>query len=75
MEVINLEIESLANQGKYEEVALEQDEKIMMKNEIRRQLRLEKYGTEDCFIEKSASEMFCCPTHITGIDSLTPEYM
>jgi hypothetical protein len=69
----NLEIESLVKQGKYEEAALKRDEMMKLKNEIHRQLRLEKYGTEDWFIEKSASEIFCCPTDIAVIDSLITE--
>jgi len=73
-EVINLEIESLAKQGKYEEAAVKRHEKRMLKNEIHRQLRMEKYGTEDWFIEKSASDIFFCPTEIAVIDSLIPEY-
>ena len=72
-EITNLEIESLAQQGKYEEAALKRDEMIKLKNEIHKQVRFEKYGTEDCFIEKAASEVVCCPTDIAVIDSLIPE--
>jgi len=71
-ETKNLEIESLAKQGKYEEAASKRDELIMLKNKIHIQLRIEKYGTEDWFIEKSASEILCCPTEIAVIDSLIP---
>lgn len=72
-EVITHEIESLANQGKYEEAALKRNELLALKNEIHRQLRLQKYGTEDWFIEKSTSEILCCPTEVAVIDSLIPE--
>ena len=36
--------------------------------------RLEKYGTEDWFIEKSENEIFFLPTEISVIDSLIPGY-
>ena len=73
-EIINREIESLANQGKYEESVLKRDEMLSIKTEIHRRLRLEKYGTEDWFIAKSESEIFFLPTKIRIIDSLVPGY-
>ena len=75
IEITNLEIESLANQGKYEEAAVKRDETLSLKKEIHRQLRLEKYGTEDWFIEKSESEIFFLPTKIEVIDSLVHGYI
>ncbi len=73
-EITNLEIESLANQSKYEEAASKREETLIVKNEIHRRLRLEKYGTEDWFIEKSESEIFFLPTEIAVIDSLITGY-
>jgi hypothetical protein len=70
LEATNTEIESLANQGKIEEATLKREKTLLLKNEIYRQFRLEKYGTEDWFIEKSQSEIFFLPTHIAVIDSL-----
>ena len=69
-EFTNSEIESLANQGKYEEAAVRRDKSLLLKNEIRRQFRLEKYGTEDWFTKKSEREIFYLPTEIAGIDNL-----
>ena len=73
-EVTNLELESLANQGKYAEAAIKQEEALLLKNEIHRQFRLEEYGTEDWFLEKSESEILFLPTEIAVIDSLIPGY-
>ena len=70
LEAINIEIESLANQGKIEEATLKRDKTLLLKNEIHRQFRLEKYGTEDWFIEKSESEIFFIPTQFSVIDGL-----
>lgn len=70
MEVMNREIESLASQGKFEEAAIRRDELISIMNEIRRQFRVEQYGTEDWFIENSKCEIFFIPTEIAVIDSL-----
>ena len=70
LEATNMELESLANQGKIEEATLKRDKTLLLKNEIHRQFRLEKYGTEDSFIEKSNSEIFFLPTQISVIDSL-----
>jgi len=70
LEAINIEIESLANQGKIEEATLKRDRTLLLKNEIHRQFRHEKYGTEDWFIEKSKSEIFFLTTNIAVIDSL-----
>lgn len=70
LEAINIEIESLANQGKIEEATLKRDKLLFLKNEIHRQIRLEKYGTEDWFIEKSKSEILYLITNIAVIDSL-----
>ncbi|MCX6197395.1 MAG: hypothetical protein NTY55_12240, partial [Flavobacteriia bacterium] len=67
-------IELLANQGKYEEAAIKREETLLLKNEIQRRFRLEKYGTEDWFIEKSESEIFFLPTEIAVIDSLILGY-
>ena len=72
--VANREIELLANQGKYEEAAIKREETLLLKNEIQRRFRLEKYGTEDWFIEKSESEIFFLPTEIAVIDSVIPGY-
>ena len=72
-EVTNIEIESLANQGLYEEAAKRRNEAVSLKNEIQRQFRLSKYGTEDWFIEKSDSEIFFIPTDVVVIDSLMSE--
>ena len=72
--VANREIELLANQGKYEEAAIKREETLLLKNEIQRRFRLEKYGTEDWFVEKSESEIFFLPTEIAVIDSLIPGY-
>lgn len=73
-EITNLELESLANQGKYAEAAIKQEEALLLKNEIHRQFRLEKHGTEDWFLEKSESEILFLPTEIAIIDSLIPGY-
>ena len=70
LETTNIEIESLANQGMIEEANLKRDKTLLLKNEIHRQFRLEKYETEDSFIENSKSEIFFLPTNIAGIDSL-----
>jgi len=74
LEAINIEIESLANQGKIEEATLKRDKTLLLKNEIHRQFRLEKYGTEDWFTEKSDREIFFVPTEIAVINSLIPGY-
>ncbi len=66
----NQEIESLAMQNKYQEAAVMRDKIISINNELHRQLRLKKYGTEDWFIEKSESEIFFIPTEIPVLDSL-----
>lgn len=47
---------------------------LSLKNEIHRQFRLEKHGTEDWFMEKSESEIFFLPTKNEVIDSLVPGY-
>ena len=70
VELANGEIDLLTNQGKYEEAALRRDKILSLKNEILRRFRLEKYRTEDWFIEKSESEIFFIPTEIPVIDSL-----
>ena len=70
----NREIESLANQGKYEEAAIKRDITLSFKNEIYRKFRLEKYGTEDWYTVKSESEIVFLPTKNAVIDSLIPEY-
>ena len=72
--VKNQEIDSLAQQGRYEEAAIIRDETISVSNEIHRQFRLEKYGTEDWFTEKSDREIFFLPTEIAIINSLIPGY-
>jgi len=74
VEDANREIELLVDQGKIEEATLIRGETISLKNEIKRRFRLEKYGTEDWFIEKSESEIFFLPTEISVIDSLIPGY-
>ena len=68
--VINKEIESIANNGKYDEAVAKRDELLLLKNELNKKFRIEKYGTEDWFIEQSASEIFFLPTNMTVIDSL-----
>ncbi len=73
-EDINREIESLLNQGQYAEAALRRDKSLSLKNEIHRKFRLEKYGSEDWFMEKSESEIFFLPTKNEVIDSLVPGY-
>ena len=72
-EITNLEIESLANHGKYEKAALKRDETASAINEIHKQFRLEKYGTEDWFIENSECEILFLPTEIAVIDRLILE--
>jgi hypothetical protein len=72
-EVTNKAIESLAKDGKYEEAADRRDKAISLKNEMHKQYKLSKFGTEDCFIEKSESEIFFIPTEIGVIDSLMSE--
>jgi hypothetical protein len=74
VEDTNREIESLANQGKYEEAAIIRDNTLSLKNEIHRMYRLEKYGTEDWYTDKSDSEIFFLPTKNAVIDSLIPGY-
>lgn len=66
----NTEIELSASNAKYEEAVAKRDKALMLKNEIHRQFRLEKYGTADWFIEKSESEILFLPTNIAVIDSL-----
>lgn len=73
MEVMNREIESLASQGKFQEAAIRRDELISIMNEIRRQFRIEQYGTENWFMEKSERAIFFIPTEIAVIDSLVNE--
>ena len=68
--VINKEIESIANNGKYDEAVAKRDELLLLKNELNKKFRIEKYGTEDWFIEKSASEILFVPTNMAVIDSL-----
>lgn len=68
--VINKEIESIANNGKYDEAVAKRDELLLLKNELNKKFRIEKYGTEDWFIEQSASEIFFLPTNMAVIDSL-----
>jgi hypothetical protein len=70
MDVSNHEIESLASQGKYEEATAKRDQTLLLKKEMQRRFRLQKYGTEDWFMEKTDSEIFFIPTHISVIDSL-----
>jgi hypothetical protein len=70
----NSEIESLANQGKHEEAAVKRDKTLFLKKEIHRQFRLEKYGTDDWFTQKSESEIFFLQTQNAVIDSLIPSY-
>jgi len=70
----NSEIESLANQGKHEEAAVKRDKTLLLKNKIHRQFRLEKYGTDEWFTQKSESEIFFLPTQNAVIDSLIPSY-
>jgi len=72
-EITNLEIESLANHGKYEEAALKRDVAASTINEIHKQFRLEKYGTEDWFIENSEYEILFLPTEIEVINHLIHE--
>jgi len=72
-EVLNKEIESLAMDGKYEEAVDTRDKAVLLKNEMHKQFKLSKLGTEDWFILKSESEIFCIPTGIGVIDSLMSE--
>lgn len=72
--IANLELESLTKQVKYAEATIKREEALMLKNEIHRQFRLEKYGTVDWFVEKSESEILFLPTEIAVIDSLIPVY-
>jgi hypothetical protein len=74
VEDANREIELLVDQGKIEDATVLRGKTISLKNEIKRRFRLEKYGTEDWFIEKSESEIFFLPTEISVIDSLIPGY-
>ena len=46
----NKEIESLAKDGKYEEAADRRNKAISLKNEMHKQFKLSKFGTEDWFI-------------------------
>ncbi len=75
VEDTNREIESLANQGKYEEAAISRDKTLSLKNEIHRKFRLENYGTEDWYTVKSESEIFFLQTKNAVIDSLIPGYI
>ena len=72
-EVQNKEIESLAKDGKYQEAADTRDKAILLKNEMHKQFKLSKFGTDDWFILKSESEIFFIPTGIAIIDSLMSE--
>ena len=74
IEILNNEIESLANQCKHEEAAVKRDKTLLLINEIHRQFRLEKYGTDDWFTQTSESEIFFLPTQNAVIDSLIPSY-
>jgi hypothetical protein len=74
IEITNLELESFAKQGKYAEATIKREEALLLKNEIHKQFRLEKYGTDDWFTQKSESEIFFLPTEIEVIDSLIPSY-
>ncbi len=71
----NQEIESLAKQNKYQEVAEMRDKIISINNDIHSQVRLKKHGTADWFMAKSESEIFFLPTQISVIDSLVPGYI
>ncbi|MEN9348388.1 MAG: hypothetical protein RLZZ77_1899, partial [Bacteroidota bacterium] len=53
MDVANYEIESLASQGKYEEATAKRDQTLLLKKEIQRQFRFQKYGTEDWIIRSN----------------------
>jgi excinuclease UvrABC helicase subunit UvrB len=70
----NQEIESLAKLNKYQEAAEMRDKIISINNEIHKQVRLIKHGTEDWFLAKSESEIFFLPTQISFVDSLVPGY-
>lgn len=74
-EETNREIASLVNQGNYEEAAIIRDKTLSLLNEIHRKFRLEKYGTEDWFTDKSESEIFFLPTKNAVIDCLIPGYI
>ena len=69
MEGTESEIESPVNFGKNEATTESQD-KTLLKKEIHRRFRIEKYRTEDWFTKKSESEIFYLPTEIAGIDNL-----
>jgi hypothetical protein len=75
MEVTNLGLESLAKQSKYAEAAVKRDKTLLLKNEIHKHFRLEKYGTDEWFTPKSESEIFFLPTEIAVIDNLILGYM
>ena len=66
----NKEIEMLMNLGKYDEAAVLRDQTLSFNEEMLRQFRLEKYGTEDWFIEISDQELLFLPTKNDVIDSL-----
>ncbi len=70
VELASSEIELLASNGKYEEAVAKRDEWLLLKNELNKKFRIEKYGIEDWFIEKSASEILFVPTNMAVIDSL-----
>ena len=72
-EVTNKEIESLAKDGKYKEATDRRDKAMSLKNEMHKQFKLSKFGTEDWFILNSESEIFFIPTEIGVIDSLMSE--
>lgn len=73
-EAIHREFEILIKRARYEAAASKRNEILSLKAEIHKQLRLEKYGTEDWFISKTENEIFCIPTHIAVIDNLIPGY-
>lgn len=73
-EAIHREFEILIKRARYEAAASKRNEILSLKAEIHKQLRLEKYGTEDWFISKTENEIFFIPTHIAVIDNLIPGY-
>jgi len=44
---VNRDISSLADEGKYADAAVKREDALVFRNDVHRQFRLQKYGTED----------------------------
>lgn len=68
--LVKQEMDSRMNQGDLEARAQQIEQAVTLKNEVLKQFRISKYGTEDWFIQKSANEILFLPTGIAFVDGL-----